>query len=275
MTAGGRIYLATPSAGRGFSGVQNLFHRDLGGAGLPPLVLLHGMLGSSRNWLTTGADLAARHHVLAPDLRNHGRSFHDPAMDYDELQADVVRWMDAHVGGPVTLVGHSMGGKTAMLLACRQPERVERLVIVDIAPRGYFWPAHRASFAAMNELDLRDLRSRAEAELRFEARVPAAGTRKFLATNLERNEAGVWSWLVNLPVLTDALERLEANPLGETDRYEGPVCFLAGGLSDYIEPRDHEVIRRHFPRAEVRVLHGCGHNPHMEARAEFVAAVLG
>ena len=162
-----------------------------------------------------------------------------------------------------------------MLLACRQPERVERLVIVDIAPRGYFWPAHRASFAAMNELDLRDLRSRAEAELRFEARVPAAGTRKFLATNLERNEAGVWSWLVNLPVLTDALERLEANPLGETDRYEGPVRFLAGGLSDYIEPRDHEVIRRHFPRAEVRVLHGCGHNPHMEARAEFVERKAG
>lgn len=98
-----------------------LFHRDLGGAGLPPLVLLHGMLGSSRNWLTTGADLAAKHHVLAPDLRNHGRSFHDAAMDYDTLCADVVEWMDVHARGPVTLVGHSMGGKTAMLLACRHP----------------------------------------------------------------------------------------------------------------------------------------------------------
>ena len=252
-----------------------LSHRDLGGAGRPPLVLLHGMLGSSRNWLTTGSDLAAEHHVLAPDLRNHGRSFHDPVMDYETLCADVTRWMDAHVAGPVTLVGHSMGGKTAMLLACRQPQRVARLVIVDIAPRGYFWPAHRASFAAMNELDLRDLRSRAEAELRFESRVPSLGTRKFLVTNLERDEAGQWSWLVNLPALTEALPRLEANPLVESDRFNGPVLFLAGGNSNYVELGDHEVIRRHFPRAEVRVLPGCGHNPHMEARVEFVAAVLG
>ncbi|MFM9030809.1 MAG: alpha/beta fold hydrolase [Opitutaceae bacterium] len=252
-----------------------LRHRDLGGAGLPPLVLLHGMLGSSRNWLTTGADLTARHHVLAPDLRNHGRSFHEATMDYETLHADVARWMDAHVTAPVTLVGHSMGGKAAMLLACRQPRRVARLVIVDIAPRGYFWPAHRASFAAMNELDLRDLRSRAEAELRFESRVPSPGTRKFLATNLERDAAGHWSWLVNLPALTDALPRLEANPLSEEDHFEGPVLFIAGGDSRYIEPGDHEVIRRHFPRAEIRVLPGCGHNPHMEARAEFVAAVAG
>lgn len=252
-----------------------LFHRDLGGAGLPPLVLLHGMLGSSRNWLTTGADLAAKHHVLAPDLRNHGRSFHDAAMDYDTLCADVVEWMEVHARGPVTLVGHSMGGKTAMLLACRHPARVARLVVVDIAPRDYFWPAHRASFAAMNELDLRDLRSRAEAEMRFESRVPSPGTRKFLVTNLERDESSRWSWLVNLPVLTDALPRLEANPLAPDDRFHGPVRFVAGGNSNYVEPGDHDLIRRHFPSAEIRVLPGCGHNPHMEARSEFVAAVLG
>jgi pimeloyl-ACP methyl ester carboxylesterase len=80
---------------------------------------------------------------------------------------------------------------------------------------------------------------------------------------------------VNLPALTDALPRLEANPLEESDRFEGPVLFIAGGDSHYVEPGDHAVIRRHFPRAEIRVLPGCGHNPHMEARAEFVAAVLG
>ena len=251
-----------------------LFHRDLGGAGLPPLVLLHGMLGSSRNWLTTGADLASRHHVLAPDLRNHGRSFHSEAMDYDELCGDVLRWLDAQGLGEVTLVGHSMGGKTAMLLACRHPARVSRLVVVDIAPRAYFWPAHRASFAAMNELDLRDLRSRGEAEMRFESRVPAEATRKFLATNLERDQENRWSWLINLPALTAALPRLEANPLADDDAYSGPTLFVAGGRSNYVEPADHPVIRRHFPQAEITVLPGCGHNPHMEARAAFVEAVM-
>src|SRR4051812_5735190 len=110
-----------------------LFHRDLGGAGNSPLVVLHGLLGSSRNWLTTGGDLAARYHVLALDLRNHGKSPHDDApMDYETMMADVLAWLDAQGLGKVSMMGHSMGGKVAMHLACRHPERVERLIVVDI-----------------------------------------------------------------------------------------------------------------------------------------------
>ena len=252
----------------------DLFHRDLGGAGRPPLVLVHGMLGSSRNWQTAGADLAARYHVCALDLRNHGRSAHANTMTYEEMMADVLAWLDAQGFARATFVGHSMGGKIAMLLACRHPARVERLVIVDIAPKNYFWPAHRQSFAAMNELNLADLHSRAEAELRFEARVPSWPLRKFLTTNLERSPAAKWFWQINLPVLTAALPELEKNPLTAHDRFEGPVRFLAGAKSNYIEPEDHAVIRAHFPTAEIRVLPNSGHNPHMESREEFVAAVL-
>lgn len=241
--------------------------------GKPPLVLLHGMLGSSRNWLTTGADLAGRFHVLAPDLRNHGQSPHGAAMSYDALMDDVIAWLDQHQLPRVTLVGHSMGGKTAMLLACRHPERVERLVVVDIAPRDYSWPSHRTSFVAMNELDLRSLRSRAEAELRFEGRVPGAPLRKFLATNLARSPQGEWFWQINLPVLTRALPEMERNPLTAADRFSGPVRFIAGGKSNYIEPADHAAIRTHFPNAEIQTIPGSGHNPHMETRADFVAAV--
>lgn len=237
------------------------------------MVLLHGMLGSSRNWLSAGADLGAEYHVLAPDLRNHGRSPHAEAMDYAVLCEDVVAWMDALGLGRVTLLGHSMGGKTAMLLACRHPERVERLIVVDIAPRDYFWPGHRTSFAAMNELELGDLRSRAEAEIRLEARVPNWALRKFLTTNLERGPDGHWHWLVNLPVLTRALPELEKNPLRDGDRFAGPTCFVAGGRSQYIEPADHPVIRSHFPQAAIQTLAEAGHNPHLEARAEFVRLV--
>jgi pimeloyl-ACP methyl ester carboxylesterase len=251
-----------------------LFHRDLGGAGQPPLLLLHGMLGSSRNWQTAGADLAARFHVRALDLRNHGRSPHAEAMTYEAMMADVLRWLDAREPGPVTLVGHSMGGKVAMLLACRHPARVSRLVVVDIAPKDYCWPGHRASFAAMNELNLADLRSRAEAELRFEGRVPSWPLRKFLTTNLQRGAEGKWHWQINLPVLTAALPEVERNPLAPADRFAGPVRFLAGETSNYIEAADHATIRAHFPAAGIITLPHCGHNPHMEAREAFVAAVL-
>lgn len=235
--------------------------------------MLHGLLGSSRNWLTTGGDLASRYHVLAPDLRNHGKSPHAEPMDYPTMMADVLAWMDAQGLGKATLMGHSMGGKIAMLLACRHPERVERLVVVDIAPKHYLSHAHRAEFAAMNELRLETLQSRGEAELRFEARVSDWAMRKFLATNLERTEDGRWRWQINLPVITRGLPEIEGNPLVSEDKFDGPVLFVTGGKSDYVRESDLSVITAHFPKARIKVLAGSGHNPHMETRAAFVAAV--
>jgi esterase len=275
----GEIHEKTSARCRaGGSGVPwlmvTLVHRDLGGAGNRPLALLHGMLGSSRNWQTAGAELAGRFHVHALDLRNHGSSPHADAMSYEEMMADVLAWLDAQGFARATLVGHSMGGKVAMLLACRHPERVERLVVVDIAPKDYYWPAHRASFAAMNELNLGDIRSRAEAEMRFEGRVPNAGTRKFLTTNLDRTPDGRWAWQINLPALTTWLPALEKNPLAPDDRFEGPALVIVGGKSAYVEPADHPVILAHFPAADIRVLESSGHNPHLEAREEFVAEIL-
>jgi pimeloyl-ACP methyl ester carboxylesterase len=255
--------------------VVNLHHTDLGGAENPPLILLHGLLGSSRNWLTAGRDLARHWEVHALDARNHGKSAHDPVMNYEVMAADVADWMHARGLAKATLMGHSMGGKTAMLLACRRPELVERLIVVDIAPKDYAWAAHRAEFAAMNELDLGSLNSRTEAELRFEGRVPNLGMRKFLTTNLERDDAGAWRWMVDLPVLTQALPVLERNSLAPTDRYAGPALFIAGGKSAYVQPADHAAIRAHFPAARIEVIPEAGHNPHMETREQFVATTLG
>ena len=253
-----------------------LYHRELGGAGKPPLLLLHGLLGSSRNWQTAGADLAARFHVFALDLRNHGRSPHDDTMSYAAMVEDVTSWMDGRGMKAASLLGHSMGGKVAMLLAARFPERVEALWVVDIAPKTYLSAAHRAEFSAMLELDLRSLQSRAEAELRFEARVPDWGMRKFLTTNLERAQGTEgWQWTVNLPVLSRELLALEANSLSETDRFDGATHFVLGGKSAYVQPEDQVAIRHHFPAAQITVIASAGHNPHMDARAEFVKTVLG
>jgi len=250
-----------------------LFHRDFGGTGAP-LIILHGMLGSSRNWQAAGKDLAdAGWHVMALDLRNHGNSPHAAEMSYPDLVDDVLHWLDQQGLDRVHLLGHSMGGKTAMLLACRQPERVSRLTVVDIAPKSYRWAAHRMEFAAMHALDLEHLASRAEAELQMENRVSDWAMRKFLTTNLERTEAGTWRWIVNLPAISGAIAELEGNPLLPADRYGGPTRFIIGGRSNYVVPaQDTAVIQQHFPAAEILTVAAAGHNPHFEQRAAFVAA---
>ncbi|MBS0663294.1 MAG: alpha/beta fold hydrolase [Verrucomicrobia bacterium] len=251
----------------------NLFHRDLGGTGQPPLVILHGLLGSSRNWQTTGRDLAGHFHVSALDLRNHGQSPHAPEMSYGAMVADVLGWLDAHGLGRVTLLGHSLGGKAAMTLACRHPDRVERLVVVDIAPRGYHAASHRVELAAMAAIDLAGLKSRAAAEHALEGAVPDWAMRKFLVTNLEVGGAGGWRWMVNLPVLSAALGELEANPLRAGERFNGPTTFIVGGKSRYVRPEDLPVIHEYFPASRRETIAGAGHNPHIETREAFVALV--
>lgn len=133
--------------------------------------------------------------------------------------------------------------------------------------------SHRSEFAAMNELHLETLKSRAEAELRFEARVPDWGMRKFLVTNLESDDQGRWRWMVNLKGLTEGLRELECDPLLETDRFEGKALFILGGKSRYVNAGDRPLIEKHFPTARIELIPEAGHNPHMETREAFVKLV--
>jgi esterase len=249
-----------------------LQHRDLGGDG-PPLVILHGMLGSSRNWQTVGRELAASAQVWALDARNHGQSPHADTMDYPAMVDDVIAWLDAQELPKVTLLGHSMGGKTAMLMACRHPERVERLIVVDIAPKDYHWVGRREEYAAMNALDLAAVKTRADAEAQLETTIEDWAMRKFITTNLERTNDGMWRWTINLPVLTAALCILERTPLTAMDQFAGPAQFIVGGRSPYVTADDHAAIHRHFSRARIDLLPQSGHNPHMDAREDFVQLI--
>ena len=250
-----------------------LFHRDLGGSGQPPVVILHGLLGSSRNWQTTGRDLSSRAHVFALDVRNHGQSPHEDAMDYEVMVADTIQWMDAQGLDRVTLLGHSMGGKIAMMLACRHPERVERLIVVDIVPKDYHWNSRPDEFEAMASLDLDTLQSRADAEVHLEGAVASWVMRKFFVTNLERKPEGGWQWMINLPALTKAIHVLEKNHLTADDLFAGPTQFIFGGKSDYVSAEDHQLVRPHFPNAEIEIIAESGHNPHMETRNAFVKLI--
>lgn len=250
-----------------------LHSRHFGGAGNPPLVILHGLLGSSRNWQTVGRELASRFDVYALDLRNHGESSRSDVMDYPELAADVAAWMDAHGLRAAHLLGHSMGGKTAMRFAMDFPERLLSLTVVDIAPRDYDWH-HRSEFAAMLAMDLPSIRDRRGAEAALEPAVPDWAMRQFLLTNLVRGDDGAFSWGVNLRVLADSLPIVSATPLAPSEVFCGPVLFVKGGASGFIRPEDIQGIRAHFPAAVLAEMPGSGHNPHMDDRIAFVRLLM-
>lgn len=236
-----------------------------------PVILLHGLLGSSRNWLTVGRELAKEYDVYALDFRNHGDSPHTDSMDYEVLVNDVLAWMNTHSIAQAHFVGHSLGGKTAMALSCRHPQRVHRLVIADIAPKNN--PAMLKEFEAMENLDLESLTSRSDAETQLQAQIPSLGMRRFLLTNLERTAEGSFRWSVNLPALTRALATLALNPLDSFEHFDGEALFIRGSKSDFVPDSIWKTTINYFPRAQLITLENAGHNVHVDARDAFVGAV--
>jgi esterase len=238
----------------------------------PAVVILHGLLGSARNWTTILQRLEADFRCHALDLRNHGRSPHVASMAYRAMAADVGRYLDAQGLASVALLGHSMGGKVAMTVACSAPSRVSHLAVLDIAPRPY-GPRWEREFAAMRALDVARLRSRGEAEAALEPVVKDWAFRKFLLTNLVRQNEGGFAWAVNLPLLERCLPELFAHPLAPGEAYPGPTLFLRGEKSRFVLDEDLPAIRHHFPAARLETLSGAGHNVHFDQPEAFVAAI--
>lgn len=248
-----------------------LYARELGGSAVPPLAILHGLLGSSRNWQGAGVALAPVRRVLALDLRNHGDSPSGPMGDLDALADDVAETLD-HLGvRRAALLGHSLGGKVAMRLACRANAHIDRLVVVDIAPRDY--PASATEVQALRELDLARLASRRDAEDALAPAIPSRATRQFLLANLARTDDG-WRWRVDLDAIAAGLGSLRRAPLADDARYTGPVLWITGERSRYTAETDLALMRHHFPHVVHRVIAGAGHNPHTEAKPAFVETVL-
>jgi pimeloyl-ACP methyl ester carboxylesterase len=237
----------------------------------PPLILLHGLFGSARNWGAVQKALAGDYRVVALDLRNHGASPHAPGMDYAVQAADVAESMTELGIERAVVLGHSMGGKAAMMLALTRPKLVERLIVADIAPRPYP-PALRAVVAAMQALPLHAGLTRQEADQALCAGVPEAPIRSFLLQNL-RFEAAPPSWRIGLAEIAAAMPEIEDFTPPSGARFEGPALAMAGALSPYIRTEDHAAFRALFPRIGFASIPRAGHWLHAENPEGFLAAL--
>ena len=230
----------------------------------PALLIAHGLFGSARNWGVIARRLADSREVLAVDMRNHGESFHHPVHDYPAMGADLAEVIGRH-GGPVDVLGHSMGGKAAMVLALSRPELVHKLVVLDIAPVGY-GHTQMPSIEAMRRVDLATVASRAEAEAQMQADPALA---PFLLQSLDLKDR---RWKLNL----DALEAHMAEAVGFPEvegRFDGPVLFLSGEDSTYVLPEHRPRIKALFPSARFARVKGAGHWVHADRPRETEAAV--
>lgn len=237
-----------------------------------PLVILHGLFGTLDNWQTQAKAFADHYSVYILDQRNHGRSPHLPAFDYPTMAEDLHQFLDQHWIYETFLMGHSMGGKTAMEYALRYPDHVQKLIIVDIAPKEYA-PGHEAIFAGLNAFDPATITSRQEAEDYLAPKVPDPGVRQFLLKNLSRNKTGGYEWKMNLPVIQEKYADILQPPQAEGP-YNGPTLFIRGERSSYVLDEDLPRIHRYFPRAQLLTIPGAGHWVHAEAPEALLDAVL-
>ena len=241
------------------------------GAG-SPLLILHGVFGSSRNWSGIAQRLADLRRVSALDARNHGASPWADTMSYVEMSDDVLAFCQGRELGAVDLVGHSMGGKTAMLFALRHAERVQRLVVVDVAPVVYR-PVLATYAHAMRVADLNGVTRRADVDRQLAPAVADAAERAFLLQNLVL-DGGTAHWRLNLPVIERAMPELSGFPkLPDMPHYAGPTLFIAGERSGYVRPEHRPAIMRFFPKAHVLRIREAGHWLHAERPDAFIATL--
>lgn len=246
-----------------------LFFREVGSG--PQVIILHGLFGSSDNWLSIAKTLATDYQVILPDLRNHGQSFHNEAFDYRSMSTDLLDFVQAHnIIDPVVL-GHSLGGKVAMNFAVRNPSMIDKLIVVDIGP-GAYAVHHQQILKGLNSIDLGKVKSRKDADSMLSVYVPEPGIRQFLLKNLGRNGDGTFTWKLNLPVITREIEKV-GEPLQGEASFSKPSLFIRGGRSDYIQNGDIQLINRIFPDNRLVTIEDAGHWVHAEKPAEFISAV--
>ena len=248
---------------------MKLYHRELGQG--QPIVMLHGIFGSSDNWLTPSRMLSERYHTYAPDLRNHGLSPHDEVFDYPAMVEDMLKFMkENNIEDPI-LMGHSMGGKVAMNFALAYPDKLEKLIVVDIAPKSYDMQNY-AVLKGLLSISIEEVTSRQQADDMLAKYVDEPDVRQFLLKNVQRRPEGGFKWKLNLPAISKNIEKIGL-PLQYKGTFEKPTLFIRGARSNYVRDSDFSVIKEIFPAASFETL-DTGHWVPAEKPKEFVEVVL-
>lgn len=236
-----------------------------------PLIILHGLFGMLDNWFTLGKRFAEDYTVYLIDLRNHGQSPHSNDWNYKVMSDDLLEFFDEHNIEKANIIGHSMGGKTAMYFAGEHPKRVKKLVVVDIAPR--FYPIHHDTILdALLSIDLDNLKSRNEADELLSRYISDSGTKQFLLKNLTRkeNDNTKFEWKFNLPAIAENIHEVGVETTGGSSV---PILFIRGENSDYISSEDEAEIKKLYPNSEIVSINS-GHWVHAEKPEEFYNAVM-
>ncbi len=234
------------------------------------LIILHGLFGMLDNWTTLAKRFANDYKVFIIDQRNHGKSDHTNAIDYDLMTDDLFQFFEEQGIYTANLIGHSMGGKTVMAFTNKFPERVERLVVVDIAPKKYE-PKHTDIIDALCDLPINSLENRQEADEWLSKRIESFSIRQFLLKNLSRNKNG-FEWKMNLEVIVANYEKIIGD-VSIANGFDRPVLMLYGGDSNYIDQDDFEMLENHYSMIQRHKVLGAGHWVHAEKPDEFYDVV--
>jgi esterase len=251
--------------------MMNLLHATISGSG-EPLIVLHGFLGMGDNWKSLALKFSQDYEVHLVDQRNHGRSFHDEEFSYEHMVEDLLRYLQHKGLGIVNILGHSMGGKTAMLFAVEYPELVNKLIVADIAPK-FYPPHHQYILEALNAVDFEKVSSRNDIEEIYKQYIPEFGIRQFLLKNVYRNDKGRFTYRFNLEVLSEQIDEIGV-ALPPRAVYEGPTLFLKGANSGYISVDDEGLIHAHFPNSRITNISNSGHWLHAENPTDFYNNVV-
>ncbi|MCG3166039.1 MAG: Esterase YbfF [Bacteroidia bacterium] len=236
-----------------------------------PLIILHGLFGMLDNWFTLGKKFSENFTVYLIDQRNHGQSPHSDEWNYKVMSDDLLEFFDEHHLSKATIIGHSMGGKTAMQFAGDHNDRVKKLVVVDIAPRSY--PVHHKNILdALLSIDLENLKSRNEADAMLSKYISDFGTKQFLLKNLTRkeNDNTKFEWKFNLPVIAKNIHEVGVQTTGDSTV---PALFIRGENSNYIKNSDEAEIQKLYPNSEIISINS-GHWVHAEKPEEFYSSVM-
>ena len=237
-----------------------------------PLLVLHGLFGMLDNWGSFGKEMGEYFPVHLLDLRNHGKSFHSENMSHDDLAEDILNYMKAHNIEKANLLGHSLGGKAVMQFAIKNPENVEKLIVVDIAPKAYA-PHHQGILKALNTVDFTNIKSRGDVEDVLTEYIPEKSVIYFLAKSLYWDENKNLKWRFNLKTLTEKYEEFVSNAIA-SGSFGGETLFIKGEKSNYILPEDDFLIKQQFPNSSLVEIKNAGHWTQAENPKDFFEAVL-